>query len=375
MGDFRGITICKKMKYIVFIETQKYPDVIGGAEVFDYYLVNKLSELCNVAYLSHSSWDKSTVPFYPIKKIKPPAIISPLLIFFKVLKNKKDIGLIHFRYSRSKFMHYWPYILLKKLFGVEYIITIHGGGLTPWYFKFFYKYLFRNAYKTFGVSDRICDEYEKRVNIQIKNISALIPFEDSENNIEEIKSIYGISENSKIFLVVGSLKPSKNPITVIEAFCILGKKYIEENNIRLIFVGDGPQKMEMAKKINDNGLEKYVTLTGNISRKIIPDYYKIAFCYVISSNFESFGISMVEAMYNKLPIIAADAPGINTTINDKENGLLYKKRDANSLSQAIKLILKDENIRECIAKNAKETYKEKFDYNIVLNQYKELIDR
>ena len=44
---------------------------------------------------------------------------------------------------------------------------------------------------------------------------------------------------------------------------------------------------------------------------MIPDYYKTADFYIISSDYEGTSLSLLEAMFNKLAIIASDAPGIN----------------------------------------------------------------
>ena len=49
------------MKNILFIETQKYPEAIGGAEVFDYYLIRGLSKFFKIFYISSKPWKNSNL--------------------------------------------------------------------------------------------------------------------------------------------------------------------------------------------------------------------------------------------------------------------------------------------------------------------------
>lgn len=362
------------MKEILFIETQKYPDVVGGAEVFDYYLAGDLSKSYNISYLSYSPWNNSKLIYHNVSRIKPFGIFTPFLIFLKLLKIRKKIKLIHIRYSRSKWLNYWPYLVMKKCFDIPYIITIHGGGLTPWIFEDFYKYFFRNAYKVTGISSLICEEYKKRANIDVLFTPPLLPFERSTKTKDIIRQEKGITLQADVFLIVGSLKHLKNPITVLKAINFIGKDYLKKNQLCFIFAGDGCLADEMKKYINEHVLNTHVHLLGYIRREKIHEYYAMADNYIVSSDFEGTPLGMLEAMFNGLTIIGSNVRGINNIIKDNDNGLTFKVNDYEELARKIKLISEDKLKAKKLGINAESDYFTRFDYSHVINFYSRLIE-
>ena len=361
------------MKEILFIQTQKYPDVVGGAEIFDYYLINELNNNYNISYIAHSPWPRPRLKCYTILKIKPYAIFSSIQIFFKIFSQRKNIQLIHFRYSRSKWFNYWPYIVAKFLFGIPYIITIHGGGLTPWKFKQFYNFLFSHALNIVGVSNKICKEYEKRSKREIHFIPPIIPFQKANIPIEIIREELGLLSQLKIFLIVGSLKSIKNPLTVLKAIKLLGGEYLKEKQVKFLFLGDGHLMADMKNFSYKNNLNEYVRLEGNVTREKVKNYYTVADHYIISSDFEGTPISMLEAMFNALPIIASDVQGINCIIKNMENGLLYEVKNHRELSFKIKFMIDQQAASKKMAQNAELFFLQNFDFSKVINAYSKFI--
>ena len=80
-----------------------------------------------------------------------------------------------------------------------------------------------------GVSDRICKEYSRRTGKKVHKILPIIPFQHLNDIATNNKSF----DSHNIFLVVGSLKPLKNPDIVIKALCFLGVDYLSKYNKRL----------------------------------------------------------------------------------------------------------------------------------------------
>ena len=83
-------------------------------------------------------------------------------------------------------------------------------------------------------------------------------------------------------------------------------------------------------------------------------------------------MSLIEAMFNKLPIIASNAPGINDVIFDGSNGLLFDLDNASHLAEQITKIVKDDSLAKKLANKAYKDYQTHFRFQDMLNKYIEL---
>lgn len=346
-----------------------YPKTVGGAEIFDFYLTQELSKYQKIVTIGPQLLEGNDVLSIAAPTIKPNAIFVPIFIFFYITANRRKIRYIHLRYSRSKWIHYWPYVLAKFLFDIPYMITIHGGGLTTWRFMSFFKMYFRNASQVLGVSERICEKYRKYVSAPIINISPLIPLKKSTKNREILLNSLRLKKDDYIILFVGSLKELKHPETLVFAINKLTVDYCFQNKIKVLFAGDGIMKSELAEFSKSNELSNIIRFLGNISREDMPNLYSIASVYIICSDFEGTPLAMLEAIFNNVPVIGADSPGINSIIKHNKNGLLYECSNYSQLADTIKQIRSDPKISARIIKNAKSNLSDSFDYNGLVNKY------
>lgn len=359
---------------ILFIETAMYPNIFGGAEIFDFFLIQELLKNYNVEYIGHEKQTKFEINGYLIPKLPFKILFNPLLIMFTVILHRKKVDLIHVRFSRSKWLNWWPYPVLKKIFKIPYIITIHGGGLSRWRFPLPYKLFFQNSYKILGVSKRICTEYMTRTGLYVEEIVPLIPFKKSELTKDEIRKKFLCDAQAFVFLFIGSLKSLKNPHIIIEAFQLLGESYASEKKIQIYIVGDGPLRLQLEKSIGNSFMENHIVLTGKVDRENIADFYKMSDAYIITSAFEGTPISMLEAMFNNIPIIASNSPGLKEIILHKKNGYIIKNNSSLELSNLMKYIIENEHERSVVSCNAKNTYIENYSYKKMLDIYKNSIE-
>jgi glycosyltransferase involved in cell wall biosynthesis len=197
----------------------------------------------------------------------------------------------------------------------------------------------------------------------------LIPFKHSTKTISELKTRIGFHNHEKILLYVGSLKGMKNPDKIIESFRRIGPAYLEDQHIRLVFAGNGEMENELRSKIENYQLGRFIRIEGLVKREFIPDYYKAADAYIISSDYEGTSLSLLEAMYNRLAIIASDAPGINSMLSHEQNALLYQTTDTHGLAEVIKRIFADQVLAERLADRAFEDFNAKYSYISMINEY------
>ena len=363
-----------KEKYVVYLVLSIYPCSTGCLEIFYHKLLPEMAKRENVAIIT--SCNKLKNPNYKVIIIKKRILSIPGTGKFGIIihsasaliKFRKNVKIIHFPYTSNSGRWGLLFPLLKKFFKISYLLQIHGGGMKPWKKINLDRILFRYADKILAVSTIIKDEYEKRSGRTIEVGYPLVPFVKASESKDYIKAKLKFNLEDRIILFVGSLKELKSPDVLLNAYIQLGKQYIEKNNIKLIFVGEGVLKESLIKQVNSNDLSQRVIFTGNISYFKVSYYYKIADIYVIPSKFEGTPKSLLEAMFNKLPIIGSNVNGINNIIIHNTNGMLFKEDHINELEAHIRTLLNDEEKADYLAKAACKTYKKSFSFKNSVRQ-------
>jgi len=80
----------------------------------------------------------------------------------------------------------------------------------------------------------------------------------------------------------------------------------------------------------------------------------------------------LEAMFNKLTIIASDAPGINGMLTHELNALLYETTNIGQLAEAIRRAFSDPSLAERLSENAFDHFKQKYLYESMMEKYQTL---
>jgi glycosyltransferase involved in cell wall biosynthesis len=355
-------------KLLTFI-LDLYPHRVGGAEIFNYYLVKEISRKHKILLISDSDPGIENVQFCKLKKLKPVRLFYPFQLFFLLCKTSSHSSAIYTSFMRASWLVFIPITLFSIFFKVPYSFTIHGGGMMKWKFKLPFKIFFKRANNITGVSQRICDEYYNRTGIKIQYLPPLIPFATTTLTKQILRDKYKLPVNNNIILFVGSLKPLKNPLHILNAFLLLGNDFIEHNHLSLLYAGDGSQKEEIIKFAADNQLSEYVFLPGNIPIESIHELYALADYYVICSKYEGTPIALLEAMFNGLPIFASNVPGINTLVKHKETAILYEANNIIDLASNIKQLLNNPSEAIKIKTNAYDSFNERFDYQTITSKY------
>jgi glycosyltransferase involved in cell wall biosynthesis len=341
-------------------------------EIFNYYFLNnRLNQAKDtIYYLGENRTDNPNGYFVPLKKRWPERVFNPVQFFFAVLRLRKTLDYAYLSYAEESVVISYLRALTLKIFKIPYIITIHWGKEPDWKFRFPYVYYFRQAHAVIGVSEPICIAFKKAIpQREFLYIPPLIPFQHASKTKPQAKKLLGYEQEEKILLFAGSLKAMKNPDKIVETFRELGASFLEEHNIRLILAGRGDMERELKGKIENYQLTKYIRVPGLVSREAMPDYYRAADGYIISSDYEGTSLSLMEAMFNKLPIIASDAPGINGMLSHEQNALLYETKNTAQLADAIKRIFTNRLLAENLAEAAFKDFNRKYSYEAMMEKY------
>jgi len=358
---------------IAFISPEIYPCITGGVEIFNYYLIKELATQGHKIWvITCCDYDWKYENVFNIKLWRRLLLfVGPsitFLILLKLKKFKQQIDVVHVPYTSNSVLVY-SILLAKKLFGIRFVISIHGGAMYPWFPKALHRHFFQQADAIVAVSKTIKEEYELRCDKKIKVIFPLNPFIKSKIPKNELRNKYGFCDSDTIILSLGSIKRIKGSDILLHAFLKLGKEYVEKNNLKLLYVGDGPMKPSLEKTVEKKSFKGYVKFYGSIPHEKVSEIYKLGNIYVISSLFEGTPKSLIEAMFNGLSVIGSDTNGINNIIINKKNGLLFEVSNEKELSIRLKEIIENEKLRDKLSKNAIKFVREKYDYNKTVSEF------
>ena len=166
-------------------------------------------------------------------------------------------------------------------------------------------------------------------------------------------------------IFVGRLNKQKNLFNLISA--------ISKNNLTLDIYGEGNLKEELKNYAIEQGA--IANFMGAVPNKDLPDILSHYKYYILPSFFEGMPKTLLEAMSCGLAVIGTNVDGIREIIRNKENGILCET-DAYSISQSIKMVMRNKNLCGKLGNNARQFIMESCSLNRILDKeyclYKEL---
>src|SRR3990172_9587449 len=108
--------------------------------------------------------------------------------------------------------------------------------------------------------------------------------------------------------------------------------------MRLVLIGDGPDKRALELLAAELGIAERVTFTGQVPFDEIPAYLKAADIFSFASVTETQGLVTIEAMAAGLPVVAVDGSGTHDIVDHGKEGFLAEN-DPNALAAAINEML------------------------------------
>ncbi len=143
-----------------------------------------------------------------------------------------------------------------------------------------------------------------------------------------------------VLLTVNYLHPRKRVDLIIDAVALLCRNRGPDDGPapRLRIIGEGPERASLESKARELGIEDNVEFLGFLPDDDLPRYYWGATCYVHAAVEESFGLSVIEAAYCALPVVAVDEGGVRDTVVDGVTGFRVPASGA-GVAQGIEKVL------------------------------------
>ncbi len=308
------------------------------------------------------------VPTYDLFKYQP----YELALSSKIVEvvNTYNINLLHVHYAIP---HAYAAYMGKKMLEdqglkIPMITTLHGTDITlvgshPFYKKAVQFSINHSEYVT-AVSQSLKDDTERLFEItsDIKVIPNFIDFQKIKFRDVPCEKIQIASEDELIITHVSNFRPLKRILDILRIF-----KIIKDGlNVKLLMVGDGPEKERAIRYCKLNQIEKDVLFFGKSNE--IDNILCFSDLFLLPSEKESFGLAALEAMANGVPVVCSDIGGLPEVIENGISGFLCPVGDINAMAEKVNYLLGDKERLKLFKSQAYQTSK-KFDIKKIISLY------
>ncbi len=346
----------KKIKIGVVIP--KY-GLVGGGEQFAMELSQRVAE--NSSYEVHvlaNKWKKHSdnIFFHKIPYIAFPKLFGPLVFAFFANKKAKQLGIdiVHAH---------------ERIFNCH-VFTIHGIPHKTWIKKVrkkklpslfdiatirLEKNIAQKAKIFFPVSEITKKEFLKEYDVDEQKIVVLHPgvdpfrFKRKKDIRDKIRKKYGLRPSDIAIVFVAMNFKVKGLGQIIRAVSKIKSK---APHIKILVAGKGNEK-KYKNLAKNEGMENRLIFTGLWENKI-ENLYGAGDIFAMLSDFDTFGMAVLEAMSSSLPVIISKNVGAKDIVEQGINGFVV---DKNNIDETGFCIIKmcDHKTMNFMAQKARET--------------------
>ncbi|BCX13970.1 MAG: glycosyl transferase family 1 [Candidatus Dojkabacteria bacterium] len=191
--------------------------------------------------------------------------------------------------------------------------------------------IIKNELINYGIKPNLISTWRRGIDTNVFN-----------PNQKDLNLYINITKNhNKNILFVGRLVWYKGLQKLIEIYNHLETK---RDDVNFIIIGDGPHK---------NKLQKHMPkafFLGKLPHKQLPKFYASADCFLFTSDTETFGNVVLEAMACGCPVVVSDAGGPSELVTNNLTGFKIKDNRASKYSEKIEEILDNPKIKDTLSK-------------------------
>lgn len=363
--------------------------VIGGLELHTQFLTEKLTERghdVTVITTKHPKGLRSDningVKIYYVgdKSLKyTENFFKESYELFKRLNTDENFDVVHSQ-STSGY-GFVKYSKIEKPF----VTTMHGimkneiasimneGGLKNWLVipYLFFKYMtnikkrdmcsLQASKKIISDSKELKNDLIKEYRIPEEKITIIYDGIDVNKfkpaTVDDFRKKLRIEKDEKIILSSGRIVKQKGYHLIVQIL----PEILKEMKVRLIIVGDGDYLQHLKDLVRKRNISNNVLFTGKVSEQDLIKYYNLADVFVFPTlRVEAFGIVIAEAMSCGKPVVATKVGGIQTVVDDSENGYLIEMNNLKELKERLMMVFSNEKLAKKLGNAARKKVVENF---------------
>jgi glycosyltransferase involved in cell wall biosynthesis len=281
-------------------------------------------------------------------------------VFLKELMAQK-LDLVHFLNFNHPILYPKPFVVtLHDL--TMFLFPVHGAKKTPLYKKWGFQAIFRRAMrsakKVIAISEYSAFDAEKQLKVPHAKMEVIYeggpdPVHFLPGGKDMVQKYLGSREPYILFL--SQFRPHKGIVTLIEAFDHFKKTTGAPH--KLVLIGNPEAAtQEVRDALVRAEFASDIIAPGFAPDELLPALYHYSTCFVMPSEYEGFGLPVLEAYAHGAPVIAANNSSLPEIVGD--GGLLFPTRDSAALAEHLIKVCGSPELRaEFIAKGAQHIKK------------------
>jgi glycosyltransferase involved in cell wall biosynthesis len=246
--------------------------------------------------------------------------------------------------------------IIGKMFGIPNVLSLHGGDIydpskkssphKSFFFRRVVRFIMNRADRIVAQSTNTKSNAEKYY--KPKKAIQVIPLPFHPPVIEKFdRAAAGYSRSDFLIVSIGRVVKRKSYDLLIRALF-----QIRDSKVKLLIIGDGPERQNLQNLTEYLGLRDRVKFSGFISEKEKYGYLSKADLFALTSLHEGFGIVFMEAMHCGLPIVCTNNGGQTDFIISGQNGLLLNVGDIGACAENIDRLRNDKKLyKKCSINN------------------------
>lgn len=314
-----------------------------------------------------------TTSDYPLFKYTPYEQVLTSKLVDVVKFEKLDLLHVHYAIPHASAAYMAQQILADQNIKIPFITTLHGTDITLVGKDPSFEPVINFSINKSNLVTAVSESLKKDTNalFKIKNKIEVVPNficinEYKLENNDFYKKRFA-PNNEKIICHISNFRKVKRIEDVLLSFEIISR----EIDVKLILVGDGPERSVLEKISRESKFKNNIFFLGSL--KSTKEVLNISDLFFLPSSTESFGLSALEAMACSVPVISTQTGGIPEVVIDGESGFLSKVGDVEEMSRNAIDILSIENKLSLFKENALKQAM-KYDVKQILPKYEKIYE-
>ncbi len=325
-------------------------------------------------YVPNIYYHEVHVPTYPLFDFPPyeTALASTMV---DVIKNQHlDLLHVHYAIPHASAAYMAKRILETEGISIPVVTTLHGTDITLVGKEKMYApvvtFSINQSDAITAVSQNLREETYKHFDIH-KDIEVIYNFVDvarfNRKPLDAFKKVLA-PNGERILLHASNFRLLKRVQDVVYIF----EKVQREIPSRLLLVGDGPERQAIEELGRSLDISDYITFVGRQDQ--MEEIFAIADLFLLTSEYESFGLAALEAMASKVPVVSSNAGGLAELNIDGVTGYVADVGDVNTMSERALDILKDDATLEAFRERA-FSHAQQFNIDAIIPEYENIYRR
>mgnify|MGYP000887162296 CR=1 FL=1 len=326
------------------------------------------------AFIPNIYYHEVQVPTYPLFDFPPyeTALASTMVDVIK--NNSLDLLHVHYAIPHASAAYMAKQILKQQGIEIPVVTTLHGTDITlvgrDKTYAPVVAFSINESDVITAVSQNLREETYKAFDIN-KDIEVIYNFVDVERfnrkPLDAFKKVLA-PNGERILLHASNFRKVKRVQDVVKVFYEVQK----EIPSKLMLVGDGPERPNMEELGRSLGICDQITFVGKQDQ--MEDIFAIADLFLLTSEYESFGLAALEAMASKVPVISTNAGGLGEVNIEGQTGFMADVGDVKAMSEKAIEILRNNETLQAFKERA-FNHAQQFNIDAIIPEYESIYRR